>query len=73
MHSQSFSICISSSREEGLMERLKDVSRIIDAVQYGISRELIIHMEPMQVPYDREHRLCVLNINPDCFCCFTFG
>jgi hypothetical protein len=48
---------ISSLRKEGLMERLMNVSGIMDAAGFGTSREPIDDMKFMLVPHDCKQEL----------------
>jgi hypothetical protein len=47
VHNQLLSMRISPLRKEGLVERLKNVSDMICAVDFGASREPIDDMEPV--------------------------
>jgi hypothetical protein len=46
MHNQSFSVRVSPSRKEWLMERLNHVGSTIHAVHFGTGRELINTTKP---------------------------
>jgi hypothetical protein len=57
MYDKSLLAGISPSRKEDLMERSKDMSSEVGAVNFLASRKSINHMEPEWIPHDCQHEL----------------